>query len=82
MRDIYRAYWKRMIHFGPCQLSGLKEEWSELCAEVPFSKAWYSELCDVLHTCLRMVHPRLGVLVWPVVVKHALREKGVLKHRR
>lgn len=79
---MYHMYWVRMCRLGrPCLL-GLHEEWCELRSEVFLSRAWIMELMDVLHTLLRMVHPRLGVLVFPVVRKHALREMGVVEHRR
>ena len=79
---MYREYWKRMVRYGPPRIEGLYEEWCELLAEDVMSKAWWSELFDVAHTMLRLIHPRLGILVYPVVRKHALREMGILNHRR
>jgi hypothetical protein len=79
---MYRWYWVRMVRYGPPTRDGLREEWRELCNERMFSKAWLLELCDVMHTLLRMLHPRLGIVVLPVVYKHAMREMGVYKHRR
>lgn len=75
-------YWLRMARYGVPSVNGLREEWGEMRDERVFTYAWLMEVCDVLHTCLRMVHPRLGVVVWPVVRKHALREMGKLEHRR
>jgi hypothetical protein len=79
---MYRYYWRRMVRYGPPCIDGLYEEIGELLAEDIMSIAWCLELLDVIHTLLRMVHPRLGILVYPVVRKHALREMGVYKHRR
>lgn len=79
---MYREYWKRMVRYGPPRIEGLYEEWRELKAEDIRTLAWWLELCDVLHTLLRLVHPRLGILVYPIVRKHAMREMGILQHRR
>lgn len=79
---MYREYWVRMVRFGPPTRDSLREEWSELLNEDIRTLAWWLELCDVLHTLLRMLHPRLGIIVYPVVRKHALREMGKIKHRR
>lgn len=79
---MYREYWKRMVRYGPPCVDGLREEWRELLNEDIRTLAWWLELCDVLHTLLRMLHPRLGIIVYPVVRKHALREMGKIKHRR
>ena len=72
---MYKWYWSRMCRLGnPC-MHDLHNEWHELLAERVSSNAWWAELGDVIHTLLRMVHPRLGVLIIPVVHKHALRER-------
>lgn len=71
-----------MARYGIPNRGGLLEEWNELRHERFPSIKWFMELCDVMHTLLRMIHPKLGVVVYPIVRKHALREMGVLKHRR
>ena len=77
---MYSLYWKRMMRFGKPRLSDLIDEINEFKEASGMDKI--NELYDVVHTMLRMVHPRLGVLVFPVVRKHALREMGILPHRR
>jgi len=72
---MYRAYWARMCKLGNPRMSDLCNEWHELLAERVGSNAWWAELGDVMHTLLRMAHPRLGVLIWSVACKHALRER-------
>lgn len=72
--NLLRYYWARMDRYGIPTCTSLREEWGEMRDEYVFTHAWWMELCDIMHTCLRMVHPWLGVVVWPVVRKHALRE--------
>ena len=79
---MYKAYWARMARYGIPKRSGLVEEWNEMLAEPFLSLTWIMELLDVTHTLLRMVHPWMGALVYPIVRKHALREMGVTNHRR
>jgi len=78
---MYSLYWKRMKRFGRPRLSDLVDEINEYKA-ASNNMDKLAELLDIVHTTLRMIHPRLGVLVFPVVRKHALRESGILKHRR
>ena len=68
--------------YGIPTYDDLRDEWDEMRDEHIFTRAWWMELCDVIHTCLRMIHPWLAVIVWPIVRKHALREKGILNHRK
>lgn len=67
-------YWVRMLRYGIPTYASLCEEWNEMRNERVFTYEWFMEVGDVMHTILRMIHPWFGVIIWPTVRKHALRE--------
>jgi hypothetical protein len=79
---MYKYYWIRMMRLGVPTRRDLHEEICELLDERILSRAWLGELMDVLHCVLRIIHPRLGVLIWPIAVKHGAREYVEYYERR